>query len=434
MVIFRATENINIKTTDGTLINYSKLKNPSNLFNENIYITTLEDFEDLKRVFFNVGKKYKAKTIEESKIRYLSQFPKELGVSNLNEFAITQSLNYKYKKHTLLGISKEIESLYLNERKIDIDKQISETLKEDITLMILGSPGLSISEMICSCTALRLLYEKLKKRFKSVTIDIYLNASENKYFSRDKAIFSNQSFIRKVTALSINVKKFCEYDFFIDVSSVSKRSYYEKLPHIDAWLYKFGIDYNSIPQEKKYNNISLEYYKPKNELKQKFKSLKAKGKLLLFHPFSANISKSIPKEIAVSLLKELVVELPDYTIVSVLKIDAKIDEDRYVDLSMYSNGFLDYAYIVSNMTNVLTVNTATYHIAEAFFIPTIVIFTDSAKKETPHNYDCSKAIYVKDKSKNFSQFVFKNDSLILHDFDAWNKLNSSKIIKLLEKF
>ncbi|WP_321470140.1 hypothetical protein [Halarcobacter sp.] len=434
MVIFRSTENINIKTTDGTLISYSKLKNPSNLFNENIYITSLEDFEDLKRVFANVGKKYKAKTIEESKIRYLSQFPKELGISNLNEFAITQSLDFKYKKFNLLESSNDIQSLYLNEKKTNIDKQIEGILKEEISIVILGNPGLTISEMICASTALRLLYEKLKKRFRSVKIDIYLNASENKYFSRDKAIFSNQSFIHRVTALSINVKKICEYDFFIDVSSVSKRSYYAQLPHIDAWLYKFGMDYKSIPNEKKYNNISLEYYKPKNELKEKFQTLKLKGKLLLFHPFSANISKSIPKEIAASLLKELMVKLPDYTIVSVLKIDTKIDEDRFVDLSMYSNGFLDFAYIISNMSNVLTVNTSTYHIAEAFFIPTIVIFTDSNKKETPHNYDCAKAIYVKDKSKNFSQFIFKNDSLILHKFEGWNRLNSSKIIKLLENF
>lgn len=433
MVIFRSTENINIKTTDGTLIKYDKLKNPSNLFNENIYITTLEDFEDLKNVFNTVGKKYKAKTIEESKIRYLSQFPKELGISNINEFAITQNLDFKYKKFNLIGISEDIKSLYLNESKVDINSQIKGILKEDITLIILGTPGLTISEMICACSALRILYEKLKKSFRTIKIDIYLNASENKYFSRDKLIFSNQNFINKVSALSIDVKKFCEYDFFIDTSSVSKRSYYENLSHIDGWLYKFGIDYKSIPPEKKYNQISLENYKPKSDLKQKLEKLKSKGQILLFHPYSANIFKSIPKEIAISLLKELMIKLSDYTIVSALKLDTKIDKDRFVDLSTYSSSFLDFAYIVSNVSKVLTVNTSTYHIAEAFFIPTVVIFTDSDKKEKAHIYDSTKAIYVKDKSKNFSQFIFENDSLILDKFEGWNKLSSSKIIKLLEK-
>ena len=100
MVIFRSSENINIKTTDGTLVKYLKLKNPSNLFNETVYITTYEDFEDLKRVFVNVGPKYKARVIDESKIRYLSQFPKELGISNINEYSVTQSLDFKYKEHS----------------------------------------------------------------------------------------------------------------------------------------------------------------------------------------------------------------------------------------------------------------------------------------------------------------------------------------------
>lgn len=436
MIVFRATENINIKTTDGTLIKYNKLKNPSNLFNDTVYITTAEDFEDLKRVFSNVGDKYKAKVIDESRIRYLSQFPKELGISNINEYSITNNLDFKYKAKGFQGMTEEIKSLYLNENKADIDKQIDGALKEDITIAFLGNPGRSISQMICACSALRILKEELSKKFKSIKIDIYLNASENKYFSRDKSIFVNQTFINKVSALSIDVKAFCEYDFFIDGSSVTKRSYYSILPHIDSWLYKFGIDYKKIDESRKYNTINIgQYqYKPKNELVKKLSDIKRKGKVLLFHPFSANIKKSIPKEIAARLLRDLLLDLPDYTIVSVLKIDQKLDEDRYLDLSGFSQNFLDFSYIISNMDKIITVNTATYHIADAFFIPTICIFTQMDEKENYCIYPTSKAIYIEDKSKSFSQFVFKNDQLTLNKFEGWNKLKSSKIIKLLENF
>lgn len=434
MVIFRSTENINIKTTDGTLVKYSKLKTPSNLFNETIYVSTYEDFEDLKRVFTNVGAKYKARVIDENKIRYLSQFPKELGISNINEYNITQNLDYKYKKLSLAQDKEDLKSLYLNENIVDLDKQLEGTLKQDISIIILGNMGQTVSEMICACSALRILHEKLTKKFKSVKLDIYLNASENKFYSRDKMIFSNQSFINKVSALSINVKEFCSYDFFIDASSVTKRSYYSKLAHIDAWLYKFGIDYKKINEIEKYNTINISSYKPKKELKEKIEKLKLKGKTLLFHPFSANIDKSIPKEIALKLLKELISKLPEYTIVSVLKIDSKFEDDRFVDFSAHSQSFLDYAYIVSNMSKIVTVNTATYHIADAFFIPTVVILTNFKEEENIHHYPSSKAIYVKDKSKNFSNFIFENDSLILYRFTGWNELKSSRIINLLESF
>ena len=35
MIFFRVTQNMNIKATDGTLIEYHKVKNPSNLNSEN---------------------------------------------------------------------------------------------------------------------------------------------------------------------------------------------------------------------------------------------------------------------------------------------------------------------------------------------------------------------------------------------------------------
>ena len=435
MVIFRTSENINIKTTDGTLVKYSKLKNPSNLFNETIYITTYEDFEAIKRVFSSVGVKYKARVVDEMKIRYLSEFPKELGVLNLNEYSITQNLDLKYKKLKYIEeFDDEFNSLYLSEERADLKKQLIGISKEEISLIILGNPGDSISQMICACTALRILYEKLTNTFKSVKIDIYLNASENKYYSRDKMIFANQTFINKVSPLSIDIKEFSSYDFFIDLSSVSKRSYYKKLNTTDAWLYKFGIDYTKISEYEKYNTINIDSYKPKNDLVSKIENIKLRGKVLLFHPYSANVTKSIPKEIAISLLKDLILKMPEYTIVSVLKLENKFDDDRYIDLSPYSKNFLDFSYIVSNMSKIVTVNTSTYHIADAFFIPTVVIFTESNLNENSKSYPLSKAVYVKDKSKNFSQFIFPSESLILYKFKGWSNLKSSKIIKLLETF
>lgn len=434
MVVFRVTDNINIKTTDGTLVKYEKVKGPSNLLNETIYITTLEDFADLKRVFASVGNKYKAKVIDETKVRYLSQFPIELGITNINEYNITNNLNYKYKDQ--IAIQKEdnlVESVYLNEEKVDLKRQISKTLKKDIKVLILGSLGSSISEMICACSALRIFYERLSKHFKSVKVDIYLNASENRFYSRDKLIFSNQSFINKVSALSINVKEFCSYDFFVDASSISKRSYYNSLNYTDAWLYKLGIDYSTISQTQKYNVINLDSFKPKKELKDKIASIKKRAKIILYHPYSANADKSIPKEYAISLLQKLIKKIPDYVFVSALKLDAKFNHPNYVDLSNESKSFLEFCYIVSNCDKALTVNTSTYHIADAFFIPTVVIFTDFDKQREQKEYMHSKAVFVDDKSKDFSQFIFKNESLILYRFDGWKEFKLSKVIKLLDK-
>ncbi len=43
-------------------------------------------------------------------------------------------------------------------------------------------------------------------------------------------------------------------------------------------------------------------------------------------------------------------------------------------------------------------------------------------------------IFVKDKSKNFSNFIFENESLLLYRYEGWKELKSSQIINLLESF
>ncbi|RYA24816.1 hypothetical protein [Malaciobacter marinus] len=432
MVIFRVTQNINIKTTDGTLVSYFKLKNPSNLINDTLYITTYEDFLDLKRVFKSVDKKYQLKVIEETRLTSDKYFPKELGILNKNEFnTIIQNKKALVTKNVNFSENLDYLSIFLNASNNSLKTQISNTLKQDVKVAILGNMGFKVGEMVNSISALRIFYEELKKTFKTVTIDIYLNSSENKQFTRDKQIFLNQEFINKVTALSISVKKLYEYDYYVDTSLVTKNSYYDELNYVDSWLYKFGIDYKKIENNRKYNTLSLNNYKPSNALKSKLNEIKLKGKILLFHPYSANVNRSIPRDIASDLLKKMIKKMPDYTIISVLQIDGVKDES-YVCLKDYSKSFLDYAYIISWANKIITVDTATYHISDIFFIPTVVIFTDEKLIKRVDYYNNAKAVLVKDKSKNLSLFNFKETSLIVNRFEAWKELKIKQIIKLLD--
>ena len=63
-------------------------------------------------------------------------------------------------------------------------------------------------------------------------------------------------------------------------------------------------------------------------------------------------------------------------IISTLAIDAKIKDDRFLDFTKESKNISDFIYIVSNMDKIITTDTSTYHISDAFMIPTITIFTD----------------------------------------------------------
>ena len=419
MIFFRVTQNINIKTTDGTMVNYFKFKEPSNLENETLYISTYDDFKDLREIFSKVDKdKYFAKVFNEEKVRTLRNFPIELGITNIDEYNSRENSTITYQ----------------DIKKVDIYKQLKNIQKDEITVAIIGGVGLSISQTISSCTALRILHKKLKQIYKNIKFDIYLNASNNSYYTREKQIYQTQEYINNVLPLSITAKKLCEYDYFIDNSLSINFLGLDFLNYVDAWLFRFGIDYEKISDNQKYNQLNLSGYKVQDILRDKINEAKSKGKLLLFHPYSANINKSIPQTIAVDILKELLLKADDYMIISTLLIDSKIKDDRFVDLTKESKNLNDFMYIISSMDKIITADTSTYHISDAFMIPTITIFTDSDYLKKIKYYKYIKPILIKDKSKNLSKFVYENDSLTINKFESWNKLKVDRIIKLLDTF
>ncbi len=417
MIFFRVTNNINIKTTDGSLVKYFRFKAPASLPNETVYISTYDDYCDLNAVFGRIDKsKYFTKILNEDNVRSNKDFPIELGISTKNEF--NRDKNQRVEE-------------FINLDAVDLYKQVKYTNKDNIKVAIIGGMSTGIGKTIASCTALRILHQKLSEIFKSVKIDIYINASNNSYFTRDKDIYKTQDYLNDILPLSITTKQLCEYDYFID-NSVDFTKLLD-LNYVDAWLYKFGINYKKISPEEKYNSLETKHFNIDSGLKNKISEAKSRGKLLLFHPYSANINKSIPQTIAIDLLKELLLKLEDYTVVTTLQIDLKIKADNLLDLSKDSRTINDFIYIISCMDKVITTNTSAFHICDAFMIPTITFFVEDNFEEISKYYKYNNSIYLKDQSKNLSKFIYENEVLTIYKLEAWRSLKVSKIIKLLEK-
>lgn len=418
MIFFRVTQNINIKITDGTIVKYSRFKAPVSIENETVYITTYDDFQDFKSILQKVDKnRYSAKIINEKSVKENPKFPIELGVQN--SFEIENREQFK-----------DIQFFEL--KKENLFNQLKSFHKSSISVVVIGSLGDTISSMIASMAALRIFYEQLSQVYKSVKLDICIKASNNSYYNRDKDIYRTQEYINEILPLSIDTKKICEYDYYVDNSvDVSKVL---DLNIVDAWLYKFGIDYEKISPINKFSKLNIEHFELTKGLSQKLQEAKKGKKLILYHPYSATINKSIPQNFAIDILKKLLNELEDYTIVTTLNIDSKIKGDNLLDLSNYSKTIEDFIYIVSSMDKIITANTSALHISDAFMIPTVCIITSENYENILKYYNYVKAVYVKDSSKNLSKFIYENDVLTINRFNEWKKLKVKKIIKLLESF
>ena len=67
-------------------------------------------------------------------------------------------------------------------------------------------------------------------------------------------------------------------------------------------------------------------------------------------------------------------------------------------------------------------------------IPTITIFTDKNYAKKIKYYKYVKPIFIENKSKNLSKFIYESENLILNKLESWRKINIEKIIKLLDSF
>lgn len=430
MIYFSLTNNINIKLIDSTLVAYKRFEKGSSW----VYCATYDEFKDIKKIFKNLKQEnFKFEIVDKKLLENSISFPIKLGVDFNDEYNDT----IQYEK-----LTKEQNSIFCEEKKADAQGYLKEQRvaiesidfpNNEIKLVIIGYSSKNLGEILNFCSAIRVLYEELKTKCKSVVLDIYIQASSNSYYKRDKEIFQSYPFINRVMPLSIDIKEFSSYDYYIDTSSYEQSFYYEQLPYIDFFLRHFGVDYEKIQSKKKHNELHLNNYYINPALKNKLEQLRLKGKLLLFHPYAAHITRSIPIENSKKILNKLIEFSQEYVVVTTLKVD-NMKNENYEDLSFYSKNFFDFVYIISQMQYVVTVDTATYHISDAFFIPTVVLFTNEQlieKRVKYYNY--VQAIKVKSKKRSLSKFIFKNEALSVDDFKSWNDMKISKVIKLLEK-
>lgn len=434
MIFFSVPNNINIKLVDNTLVEYKRFFNATSWVNEPIYGTTYEDFKDIKKIFVNLQQEdFKFEIIDEQRFKKSTLFPKKIGISFNREYDTVQHYEKVIEKQHFVyeNLHNNILDGYLEEECVPFES--IDFLQNEINLVVIGYCNKNLGEIINFCTALRILYNKLKEKCNHVNLDIYLQASSNTYYKRDKEIFKMYSFIRNIMPLSISIESLSNYDYYIDLSSCEKSMYYQELPYVDFYLRHFGIDYEKIKNDSKYNELHLKDYPVNPLLNELLVSLKKRGKLLLFHPFSAHSSRSIPIEHSKRILDKLIHLEEEYISVSALKIDYP-NSENFADLSLYSKSFLDFVYIISQMDCVISVDTVTYHISDAFFIPTVVLFTDEHLIEKRIKYySYVTSMKLKSTPKSYSHFVFKHDALYMDDFRCWNEIEITKVIKLLEK-
>lgn len=157
--------------------------------------------------------------------------------------------------------------------------------------------------------------------------------------------------------------------------------------------------------------------------------------VLLFHHKASDAIRSLEEDRAISIINEII-KKSDYFVVSAQSLDFK--NERFLDISAQSTSLDDLATIISQVDAIVTVDTCVYHLADAFDVPTVVLFSTIDPEIRIKYYPFVKGIMYEDKQgKIFGKHAVSADPReaekeLEYLKTVWDKIDVDEILDKLK--
>ena len=289
------------------------------------YCTTLADGAEIRNTLSRLG--IESQFLPEQDFRRQPGFPVELGVSSNGQEEKRRELLRRIQSSLLKHPEKERARELVKLRRevygddpVNIDDQLKVLLSRRPLRLAFMSPGSGIGDTIVAITAIRVFIQKFLGHFEEVRIDILLPVISNLNHIPIRSLLLKEKWLNQVVSFPITLDQLRQYDAFVDNAGGFRRSYFYDNAIIDGFLYKFGIPASQIDAEEKRNLIE---FKPKDvnrELRQRIANARKAKPLLLFHPLSSAILRSVPEHKIEGVLDAIKRQFPDFRVVTISKL------------------------------------------------------------------------------------------------------------------
>lgn len=297
--------------------------------------------------------------------------------SDLNNHAenIKNQFGNKYSESIKLIDTEKVESHETFPIDIGFKKDLEVALEpfkgrtEPLKIAIINAMSNAIGDHLIGMKAFDLWLERVEK-YLNVPIEItffQLNPM------RMGAITSQRTQLKNIYVLPNKLSRLIENDAYINLSGLIAKPNFDTQPMIDFFLESLSIPPQSVPDNCK--RIDFNYDKKMtNQIEHIDHVIRSKKRsILLFHHKSTSSIRSMSDKRARIFLKELI-DNSDYFIISAAQLE--FQHERYLDVSRFSNlSLLNFAALIDKADALITVDTSTYHFADAFNTPSVVLFT-----------------------------------------------------------
>jgi hypothetical protein len=305
--------------------------------------------------------------------------------------------------------------------------------KDTFKLAILNAMSNAIGDHLIGMQAFDYFYEKLQALLPETKLEISLYQI-NPY--RLGLITKQwQDKYSHIYMLPNKASQLASNDAFIDLGSLILRESFDTQPMIDFFLEALSIDPQEVPPERKRMKFKTTEHE---QIKLAFNNIRLQGRpILLFHHTSTSGVRQMTELRARKFLSDILT-YSDYFVVSADYLD--FSHKRFRNLNYLSRSSIDnFASVISHVDAVISVDTVTYHLADAFDIPTVVLFTTIEPDRRIRYYPRTAAIMLEDKNGRLygkhkdSSDPNKAKSNIDYLEGKWSQLDIQQVLQLLEK-
>lgn len=155
-----------------------------------------------------------------------------------------------------------------------------------------------------------------------------------------------------------------------------------------------------------------------------FSFLKAGGrKLLILHREASVEARSMPASV-MNRLAQAILAYTNYTILTVAPVDLR--DERVVDLTGVMDTFEAYMYCISQADGFVSVDTSLSHIADAFNVPGVALFTVEAVARWVSYYPLVEGLQVSQPTGALDMDL----NAIARD---WDRVDADEVLARLER-
>jgi hypothetical protein len=276
-------------------------------------------------------------------------------------------------------------------------------------------------DAIVSCTLLRQFRARLAERFGAVVMHLFQPTA----ITSTDSLYTGAGGVDDIHPLPAPLSLLAEYDAVVDLSAPRAG---EDAPWIDVLLKGLGMDPAQVPPEAKRNRVPLDPTAVR-DVAPAIAAARAAGEpVLLMHPLASTAIRSFPIDAVERLLNE-VMERTRWTVAGATPIPFR--HPRYMDWSPHSRSFEHFSALVAQADAFVSADTSLYHVADAFSVPGVVVFTSILPEWRIPYYPFVEGIALRRDNRLLGMHFSHDADDMAYARSLWEALETGQILDAL---